>query len=244
MNKKMVLISVLALMLASCGSTTGEQDSKASTTKETTTTTTTSETISILESVPEVDSSEDMTETKAPIVTTELHNEDESLPPNEFEVTETKTLLEIEEEKKTVKASMSKDMIGSDPQNYINALLNEDGVIAAEINAEGGVDIVYTEEKYTEVCNKYKQSSQDIIDRMLDRGTYSTITSISYNDDLTEIYVTLTDYDAYQNSTDHFFKWQLGATAGLYHKFLQDDADVMIYYLDQDGYEYASESLY
>lgn len=238
MTKKIAIISALALMLASCGST-GEQDPKISSTKETTTTA--SETVSISESVPEditiADSSEIMKETEAsgekqPIVTTEIHEFDDS-------TTETKL---IEEE--TVKVSVVKEMVGNDPQSYIDQILTEDGVISAELKDDGSVDVTFTKERYIKACEDMLQSSKGIIDNMLEKGNYTTITSITYNDDLSEIYVSLSDYNAYQNSMDSLFKWQLGATAGLYHKFLQDDATIMIHYLDQGGNEYASESLY
>jgi transcriptional/translational regulatory protein YebC/TACO1 len=135
-------------------------------------------------------------------------------------------------------------MVGNDPQSYIDQILTEDGVISAELKDDGSVDVVFTKERYIKACEDMLQSSKGIIDNLLEKGDYTTITSITYNDDLSEIYVSLSDYNAYQNSMDSLFKWQLGATAGLYHKFLQDNATIMIHYLDQGGNEYASESLY
>jgi uncharacterized iron-regulated protein len=244
MTTKIAIISALALMLASCGST-GEQDPKTSSAKETTTTA--SETVSISESVPEeeitiADSSEIMAETEAPetkqpIVTTEIHELDDS-------TTETKLILDVQKEEETVNVSVVKEMVGNDPQSYIDQILTEDGVISAELKDDGSVDVVFTKERYIKACEDMLQSSKGIIDNLLEKGDYTTITSITYNDDLSEIYVSLSDYNAYQNSMDSLFKWQLGATAGLYHKFLQDNATIMIHYLDQGGNEYASESLY
>lgn len=147
------------------------------------------------------------------------------------------------EEEPTVLVTLPQTMVGNDPESYIKMARTEDGVISAELNDDGTVDIVYTEKKYTQICDEALTSSTDIIDRMLEKGNYTTITSITYNEDLTEFFVTVTDYNAYQSSMDSAFKIQLSICAGMYHAFLQDDATIIIHYLDQGGNEYDFEEL-
>lgn len=165
--------------------------------------------------------------------------------------TTTTTTTKIEEEdpvtepedEPTVLVTLPQTMVGNDPESYIKMARAEDGVISAELNDDGTVDIVYTEKKYTQICDEALTSSTDIIDRMLEKGNYTTITSITYNDDLTEFFVTVTDYNAYQSSMDSAFKIQLSICVGMYHAFLQDNATIIIHYLDQSGNEYDFEEL-
>lgn len=351
MNKKIVMISILALMLASCGST-GQQNPKTSSTKETTTTA--AETVSISESVPEeeitlrdvqnwattdiwnkgfcdigyyVRTGKDATgkdididfsinnlktamekkngynefihnnyadyeqlllswdkmieqtdilfekvttetprpndesyefsndlfrqyymsfysecnsPTKGSAVTTTEKIETEA---PEDSVPETTTTTAAPEEEPTKKIVIVKELFGDDPQNYINQVLNEDGVISAELNDDGNVEITYTKEKYIEFRDALEVSTRQSVDELLDKGNYSTIDSITYNDELTDFYVMLTDYDAYQNSMDSVFRLQIGLSVGFYHTALQEDNTLTIHYLDQSGNEITSEVL-
>ncbi len=172
------------------------------------------------------------TETKA----TETTAPEESEP-------ETATTTAEPEEEPTRKIVIVKELFGDDPQNYINQTLNEDGVIFAELNNDGNAEITLTEEKYNEFRDALEVSTRQSVDELLDKGNYSTIDSITYNDELTDFYVTLADYDAYQNSMDSVFKLQIGLSVGFYHTALQEDNTLTIHYLDQSGNEITSEVL-
>lgn len=354
MTKKIAIISALALMLASCGST-GEQDPKTSSTKETTTTA--SETVSILESVPEeitlkdvnhwatqdiwnkgfcdIDSyvkrgkdstGKDMdieftisslkkamekkdsynefihnnyadyeqlllswdkmieqtdilfekvkTEIPRPsddtyefssdlfhqyfmsfysecnslskgnsvIITKTETKTTETTAPEESEPETTTTTAEPEEVK-TEKLLMVKEVVGDDPQAFIDQTLAEDGILSAELNDDGSVAVVCTKEKYIEYRNNLNQTSKDSITEKVQEGTYPTVTAVSFDDELTEFYITVSDYDAFKNGTDVYFTWQIALSAGFYHATLYEDTTLILHYLDQDGNEIASEEL-
>ena len=341
MTKKIAIISALALMLASCGST-GEQDPKTSSTKETTTTT--AETVSISESVPEeeitlrdvqnwatsdiwnkgfcdigyyVKTGKDATGRDIDIefsisnlknamekkdiynefihnnyadyeqlllswdkmieqtdnlfekVTTEtprpsddtyefssdlfhqyymsFYSECNSLSKGSSVVitkTETKaTETTAPEEVKTEKLLMVKEVVGDDPQAFIDQTLAEDGILSAELNDDGSVAVVCTKEKYIEYRNNLNQTSKDSITEKVQEGTYPTVTAVSFDDELTEFYITVSDYDAFKNGTDVYFTWQIALSAGFYHATLYEDTTLILHYLDQDGNEIASEEL-
>lgn len=172
------------------------------------------------------------TETKA----TETTAPEESEP-------ETTTTTTEPEEVKTEKLLMVKEIVGDDPQAFINAILAEDGILSADQNDDGSVTIVCTEEKYIEYRDSYKQSSKDTISGNVQEGKYPTVTAVSYDDDLYEFYITVTDYDAFMNGPDVSLKWQIAFSAGFYHTSLYEDNTLILHYLDQDGNEIASEEL-
>lgn len=258
MKKVMYLTAVLALALAAsgCGKTTeASSDTKSSLASLSSGG---SESSSVAETVAKADeSSEPETtsalvseapaetsapETSKPVVVSEEKDEaDLSSNPNVF--TETQKLVDVEAEESTVSVSLSQVAVGGDPQAYADNLRGEDGVLSAEPNADGGVDVVFTEEKYISSCENVKNSAMEIIDGMLNKNSYSTITSIAYNDELTDFYVTVTDQDAYNNSMDSFFKLQVGIAAGMYHTYRQDNAVLTVHMLDQNGNEFLTETL-
>jgi hypothetical protein len=51
------------------------------------------------------------------------------------------------EDEPTVLVTLPQTMVGNDPESYIKMVRIEDGVISAELNDDGTVDIVYTEKK-------------------------------------------------------------------------------------------------
>ncbi|GEM_PF-3118498 len=353
MTKKIAIISALALMLASCGST-GEQDPNTSSTKETTTTA--SETVSILENVPEeeitlrdvqnwatsdiwdkgfcdigyyvktgkdatgrdIDIEFSISNLKNAMVKKDIYNEflhnnyadceqlllswdkmieqtdilfekvtaetprpsddtyefssdlfhqyfmsfysecnslskgssviitkteaktTETTAPKESEP-ETTTTTAKPEEAKTEKLLMVKEVVGDDPQAFIDQTLAEDGILSAELNDDGSVTIVCTEERYIEYRDSCRQSSRDTISGKVQEGKYPTVTAVSYDDDLYEFYITVTDYDAFINGPDVSLKWQIAFSAGFYHTAFYKDNTLTLHYLDQNGNEITSE---
>ncbi|MCR5020295.1 hypothetical protein [Ruminococcus sp.] len=177
--------------------------------------------------------------TKGAAVTTAEKTETEK---PEESVPETTTTAEPEEVK-TEKLLAAKEIVGDDPQAFINAILAEDDVLSADQNDDGSVTIVCTEEKYIEYCDSYRQSSRNTISGKVQEGKYPTVTAVSYDDDLYEFYITVTDYDAFINGPDVSFKWQIAFSAGFYHAALYKDNTLTLHYLDQNGNEITSEVL-
>ena len=250
MNKNMIILLSLSTVVAfsSCGKTETQDAVSTTTTAVTTTntptTTTGTTTTTTVTTTAKPDTTTTTTaETTNPRVESKVNTDGEDLSSNDMVQTKTEKKFDIEEDKEDVTITIPVNWVGDDPQAYIDKMKNDEGVISAEFNDEGNIDIVFTKQKYKEACEQMKLACEESIDKMISSGQYRTISEITYNSDLTDFYVKVTDYDEYSNSMDGMANFAIKIVAGTYHMYLQDDATLYIHLVDQDGNEIETKEI-
>ena len=247
MGKNIIILLSLSTVVAfsSCGNTNAQDNeitTTASTTTEATTTTTTTTTTVTTTTKPETTTTTTV-ETSKPMVESKINSEGEDLSSNDTVQTKTQKTVEIDKSDETVMITLRSSLVGDDPQAYIDKIKDDDGVVSAEFNENGDIDIVFTKEKYKKACEDMKLACQESIDKMVESGQYPTISEITYNSDLTDFYVKVPDYEAYSKSMDGFANLAIKIVAETYHMYLQDDAVLYVHLVDQDGNEIDTKEL-
>lgn len=142
----------------------------------------------------------------------------------------------------TVTLTLKSVIVGDEVDDLISLPDENDNVLSINVNEDGSVTIVCTREYYEEALQKAKEECSRIMDEIVPKGDYPTITNIEYNDDFTEFYITVTDEESYNNSLDSMFMFYVYYAAGIYHAYAQtQDVTITVHMIDQNNNEFATE---
>lgn len=124
-------------------------------------------------------------------------------------------------------------------EDYISGLSDEDHEIFKEIKAndDGSITIVMTAEKNKEFMDEYKvQISAQLQEMIDDQESFSNITDIKYNENLSIFTVTLANPEVtFQDAMSAIIFYLSGSMYQMFSGTPEESIDVIVNYVDADN---------
>ncbi len=161
-------------------------------------------------------------------------NENENEPDKTAEVT-----LNIPDDGSVVAVTLPAFMVteGATQQSLEETLSDE--YTAVKLNADGSATYVMTRENYETKLTELKESVDESIDEIIGSEDF-TVTSITYNDDMTEFNVNVSGDKL--GDFDYIIEMLFEMQAQIYQAFKGIDADeIAVHYYTPDGTELSTD---
>lgn len=150
--------------------------------------------------------------------------------------------IEVDRDLLFVEITLPPDMVGDTSEEELREDAEESGFDSYILNADGSVTYRMSRVKHQEFLDEFKEDIDEMIEDTIDDDD-SSVTKISYNDDLTEF--TITVDSAKYTVFDTMTAFAYYAMGSLYQSFSGadlDKIDVNVRFIDENGNELASET--
>ncbi|MBQ5321347.1 MAG: hypothetical protein J6K88_04765 [Oscillospiraceae bacterium] len=123
-----------------------------------------------------------------------------------------------------VQITINKEFIGlmsteEKPFDYtLTQEQKEKGFIDIKKNDDGSATYVIEKKDYENFISEFKAITRQTLDELVSKNTYSSIKSITYNDDFSKIVITA-DEKSFENSLDSFAILSCGLSSCMYQMF-------------------------
>lgn len=126
--------------------------------------------------------------------------------------------LEVEQNGDTTTITVPASLI-TDLDATIAEAEADDGIVSYTVNDDGSVTYVYTSETYQANMAEMRDSFESTVSEALSSGTYQTIVSITGDDDLKNVDITVSSQQEYESSMDGLIMIGLYVYTGYYQVF-------------------------
>ena len=122
---------------------------------------------------------------------------------------ESSSSIEVEKKLLTVEITLPQSFFteesdsenGKTPEQYVEDVKSEDGILGAKVNSDGSVTLTMTKSKHQEMMDSAKQGIDEMIDSYLSDESFPSVKEIEHNDNY-DTYTLKVDRAAYENSWD------------------------------------------
>ena len=165
---------------------------------------------------------------------------------------ESSSSIEVEKKLLTVEITLPQSFFteesdsenGKTPEQYVEDIKSEDGILGAKVNSDGSVTLTMTKSKHQEMMDSAKQGIDEMIDSYLSDESFPSVKEIEHNDNY-DTYTLKVDRAAYENSWDSLAALGFGIT-GLYYQYFDgtNEPKVTVDFVDVDTGEIIDEVVY
>ena len=155
---------------------------------------------------------------------------------------EVKIGIEVDKDLRTVEITIPADLVGDISEEELRKKIEKSGFDSYTLNADGSVTYKLSRVKHQAFLDDFKEDIDEMIANTIDNED-SSVTKITYNDDLTAF--TITVDSAKYTVFDTMKAYSFFAMGSLYQSFSGvdlDKIDVNIRFIDENGTELAEES--